>query len=87
VSWAAVVYNITTDGVLILDNPYAAGRVTLKGIPIENSLKINKGMLVDFTGTIESFDGSFLNEFVIIDGKILRAYEPPTATPGSRRRP
>ncbi len=85
VVWTAQVYNITTEGIIILDNPYGSGRVTLKGIPIEIAIKIDKGMLVDFSGMIESFEGSFLNEIVVVDAKVIRYYEPPTATPKGNR--
>lgn len=85
VSWTAQVYNITTDGIIILDNPYEAGRVTLKGVPIETALKIDTGMLVDFSGIIESFSGAFFPDIVIVDTQILRYYLPPSATPTSTR--
>jgi hypothetical protein len=84
--WNAEVYNITTDGTLVLDNPYGVGRVTLKGTPIETALEIDRGMLVDFRGMIQSFGGSFGREIVIINADIVRYYYPPTPTPTSTRR-
>ncbi len=85
VSWTAQVSNITTEGVIILDNPYGSGRVTLQGIPLETAIKIDKGMLVDFTGMIESFEGTFLNQIVIVDAQVKSYYLPPTATPKGNR--
>jgi len=83
--WNAEVYNISTDGTLILDNPFGVGRVTLKGTPIETALEIDRGMLVDFRGMIESFGGSFGREIVVTNADIVRYYYPPTPTPTSTR--
>jgi hypothetical protein len=85
VYWIAEVYNITTDGTLILDNPYGGGRVTLKGIPVETALKIDREMLVEFRGMIESFGGSFGRDIVVTNGVIVRYYFEPTPTPTATR--
>jgi hypothetical protein len=85
VDWTGQVYNITTEGVLVLDNPFGPGRVTVVGVPVEQAMKIDKGMLVDFTGMIASFEGSFLTEIGVVDAKITRTYELPTATPKQGR--
>jgi hypothetical protein len=84
VSWTAQVNNITTAGIIILDNPYGTGRVTLKGIPIETAIQIDPGMLVDFSGMIESFEGTFFIEIVVVDAKVIRFYPPPTGTVTSK---
>jgi hypothetical protein len=85
VFWIAEVYNVTTDGTMILDNPYGGGRVTLKGVPIETALAIDKGMLIEFRGMIESFGGSFGRDIVVVNPVVVRYYFEPTATPTERR--
>ena len=79
--WTAQVYNVTTDGTVIMDNHYGAGRVILKGVPLETAINIDKDMLVDFRGMIESFGGTFGREIVVIDPEIVRYYVEPTITP------
>lgn len=81
VYWTAKVYNITTEGLIIMDNPYGAGRITLKGVPVETAILIDKDMLVDFRGMIESFGGTFGREIVVTNAEIVRYYLEPTATP------
>ena len=81
VYWSARVYNITTDGEIIMDNPFGAGRVILKGVPAETAIQIDKEMLVDFRGMIESFGGTFGREIVVVNPEIVRFYVEPTATP------
>ena len=83
--WEAQVYNINTDGTIILDNPYGSGRVILKGVPIETAIKIDKDMLVDFRGMIESFGGTFGREIVVSQAEIVRYFFEPTATPTETR--
>jgi hypothetical protein len=83
--WMAEVYNVATDGTLILDNPYGGGRVTLKGVPVETAILIDRGMYVEFRGMIESFGGSFGREIVVTNADIVRFYYPPTPTPTSTR--
>lgn len=85
VYWIGEVYNVATDGTIILDNPYGGGRVTLKGVPIETAIQIDKGMLVEFRGMIESFGGTFGREIVVANGEVVRYYFPPTPTPTSSR--
>jgi hypothetical protein len=85
VAWSGLVSNISTDGTISLDNPIGSGRVTLKGIPRETAIKIDLGMQVDFTGMIESIQGTYFTDIVITDGKIVRYFASPTATPTPRR--
>ncbi len=81
VIWSAQLYNITTDGLVQLDNPNSIGTVTLKGVPQDVALKMDKGMLVDFYGVIEKFEGAASPHIVLTDVKIYRYYLPPSATP------
>jgi hypothetical protein len=81
VYWTGQVYNIMTDGTIILDNPYGAGRVTLLGIAPEDAIDIDKDMLVDFRGMIVSFGGTFGRDIVITNAELVRYYFEPTATP------
>jgi hypothetical protein len=81
VYWTAQVYNITTDGTLIMDNPYGAGRVMLIGVPLETAIRIDKDMLVDFRGMIVSFAGTFGREIVVANPEVVRYYVEATATP------
>jgi len=81
VIWSAQVYNITTEGVIILDNPNSVGTVYLKDVPYETAIKISRTMLVDFTGVIESISEIASLEVVLVNVKISRYYLPPSATP------
>jgi hypothetical protein len=81
VKWTAQVSNINQDGTINLYNPYYSGKVTMKGVPFETAIYINKGMLVEFSGTIESFGGTLVPDVTVVDVKIIRYYEPPTPTP------
>jgi len=85
VSWTAQVYNVTTEGLVILENPNSVGTITLKGVPHEIAIKLDRTMLVDFTGTIESFDGTALIQIILVDVKVIRYYVPPTSTPTNDR--
>ena len=81
VYWQAKVYNITTDGNIIMDNPYGSGRIILNGVPNETAILIDKDMLVDFRGMIESFGGTFGREIVVTNAEVVRYFLEPTATP------
>lgn len=81
VKWMGEVENVTVDGTVELRNLYSGGSVILIGIPTETAVKIDRNMVVDFTGMIQSFSGNISPEITIVDVKILRAYHPPTATP------
>ena len=85
VVWTAQVYNITPDGTINTYNPYGTGRVTMKGIPVETAIKIDKGMLVEFSGMIESYGGTLVPDIVVVNIKIIRYYQPPTPTPTPTR--
>lgn len=85
VFWTGQVYNITSDGIITLLNPFGTGKVTMKGIPVETAKKIDKGMLVEFTGMIESFGGTLVPDIVVVNIKLIRYYQPPTPTPTPTR--
>jgi hypothetical protein len=57
------------------------GSITLKGVPLETAVRINRGDQVEFSGMIESFNTEFSNKLVLTDVKIISFYVEPTATP------
>jgi hypothetical protein len=81
VSWSATVENVTTDGVVELKNLFSGGSVIMSGLPGETALGLDRKMIVDFTGMIQSMSGKISPEIIVVDVKILRAYHVPTATP------
>jgi len=81
VFWTAEVDNVTTDGLVELSNLFSSDSVVLVGVPYETAVKMDKKMLVDFKGMIQSFTGDFSPDIVVVDVTIVRVYNLPTPTP------
>jgi hypothetical protein len=81
VKWSGEVQNVTVDGTVELKNIYSGGSVILLGIPTETAVGLDRKMIMDFTGMIQSFSGNISPEITVTDVTILRAYHPPTPTP------
>ena len=81
VSWTAEVDNVTTDGLVHLSNLYSSDSVVLVGVPAEEAIALDRKMLVDFTGMIQSISGNFSPDIIVVDAVISRAYSLPTLTP------
>lgn len=81
ITWTGRVDNVTSDGIVILDNPFSSGTAFLIGVPTETAIELDQKMLVDFTGMIQSFSGNISPKITVVDVKVLRSYLPPTATP------
>ena len=79
--WTAEVDNVTQDGLVELSNLYSSDSVILVGVPYETAVKLDKNMLVDFKGMIQSFSGDFSPDIVVVDVNIVRFYNLPTPTP------
>ena len=82
VSWTGSVDNVTSDGLVMVKLPPPfMGSITLKGVPKDVALNIDRDNLVDFTGMIESINEDYNLQLVVTDVKVIRAYPPPTLTP------
>jgi hypothetical protein len=52
VDWTGVVYDVGSDGIIVIAPPTGNCAVTLSGIPLEVVKTINKGTSIRFTGAI-----------------------------------
>jgi hypothetical protein len=82
VNWTGTVDNVTGDGLVMVKLPAPfMGSITLKGVPTDVALKIDRDNLVEFTGMIESINEDYNLQLIITDVKVIRSYPPPTITP------
>jgi hypothetical protein len=82
VNWTGSVDNVTIGGLVMVKLPPPfMGSITLKGVPKDVALKIDRDNLVEFTGMIESINEDYNLQLVVTGVKVIRAYPPPTLTP------